>query len=36
MIIFFNAGNRQLHEVQLYYAHSLNKETEIQSKISPW
>lgn len=36
LIIFFNAGNKQLHEVPLYHARSINKETEVPSKMSPW
>lgn len=35
MIIPFYSGNKQLHEVWLYYAYSTDKETEAQSKIFP-
>lgn len=35
MIISFYSGNKQLHEVWLYYAYSIDKETEAQSKIFP-
>lgn len=33
MIISFYSSNKHLHEVWLYYAHSIDKETETQSKI---